>query len=260
MQRIFATVGTLVAGAAVTGPFGTFAVTEPLLRAGYWLLAIAGVVALVNSALFGPTGTCDRIPSLLPRPIWRIVVAVAIAAPLGGAWINWLEVQLFGSEMSLAVTLHRASFVGLIALVGAIFEYNLRPRHVQKLALGRGLPEARGVAARDLAQGAGPYRGQQSGPRTGREAPGSVANTDAAPPRPLFLRTPEPELSGALVSVSVEDHYLDIVTEDGSNRILKRMADALAELEGHPGLQIHRSHWVSLDAITDLEQTAARRW
>jgi DNA-binding LytR/AlgR family response regulator len=32
------------------------------------------------------------------------------------------------------------------------------------------------------------------------------------------------------------------------------MGDAVAELSGYPGLQIHRSHWVAIDAVDGLER------
>ena len=47
----------------------------------------------------------------------------------------------------------------------------------------------------------------------------------------------------------MEDHYIRARTKQGDTLILMRMADAVAELEGYKGLQVHRSWWVALDAI-----------
>jgi hypothetical protein len=69
----------------------------------------------------------------------------------------------------------------------------------------------------------------------------------AAPP-PILERVPLPQ-RGPLVALSVEDHYVDIVTERGKTLVLMRLADAIRETGSVPGLQIHRSHWVATSAV-----------
>jgi DNA-binding LytR/AlgR family response regulator len=66
----------------------------------------------------------------------------------------------------------------------------------------------------------------------------------------LFLRRLPLELRGPLVRIEAQDHYLKIVTERGSTLILMRLGEAVEALDGVRGLQTHRSHWVSLDAVT----------
>lgn len=73
------------------------------------------------------------------------------------------------------------------------------------------------------------------------------AATAAAPP--LLQRLPL-DKRGALISISAGDHYIDVTTTKGSQMILLRLADAVAEAAPTKGLQIHRSHWVALDQIT----------
>lgn len=69
---------------------------------------------------------------------------------------------------------------------------------------------------------------------------------------PFLARLPE-ALGDSLDSISMNDHYVEAVTAQGSVMIHLRFRDALAELDGYPGLQIHRSHWVALDAIERVE-------
>lgn len=47
----------------------------------------------------------------------------------------------------------------------------------------------------------------------------------------------------------MQDHYVDVHTDKGNTLVLMRLADAIAEMEGVSGMQIHRSHWVALDAV-----------
>ena len=84
-----------------------------------------------------------------------------------------------------------------------------------------------------------------------------AAAPDAAPP--AFLDRLPPKLRGAQVfAVQAEDHYLRLHTSKGQDLILMRLADAVAELEGLEGAQVHRSWWVAKDAIADAERGNGR--
>ena len=78
------------------------------------------------------------------------------------------------------------------------------------------------------------------------------ASTEAVPPAPgpapILERVPLPQ-RGRLLALSVEDHYVDIITDRGKTLVLMRLADAMRETGDMPGLQIHRSHWVARDAV-----------
>ena len=83
----------------------------------------------------------------------------------------------------------------------------------------------------------------------------------AAPgaPAPVFLeRLPTRLRGGDLYAVEAEDHYLRLHTSRGQDLILMRLADALAELEGMEGAQVHRSWWVARDAVVETERGAGR--
>jgi hypothetical protein len=60
------------------------------------------------------------------------------------------------------------------------------------------------------------------------------------------------ELGRDLISISSQDHYLQVVTSKGSELILMRLSDAIQALPQDMGLQIHRSHWVARSAIIEL--------
>ena len=84
-----------------------------------------------------------------------------------------------------------------------------------------------------------------------------VAQTPPAPPK--FLERLPLKLRGAEVwAVEAEDHYLRLHTSKGQDLILLRLADAIAELEGVEGAQVHRSWWVARDAITDAKRGDGR--
>lgn len=66
---------------------------------------------------------------------------------------------------------------------------------------------------------------------------------------PRFLRRLPLEKQGRLLCLKTEDHYLRVYTDRGEALILLRLIDALRELEGHDGRRVHRSYWVSRDAV-----------
>jgi hypothetical protein len=77
----------------------------------------------------------------------------------------------------------------------------------------------------------------------------------AAPaPAPILARLPLPQ-RGRLRALIATDHYVEVLTDKGSGLLLMRLADAIGETTGVAGVQIHRSHWVALDAVDKLVRT-----
>lgn len=64
--------------------------------------------------------------------------------------------------------------------------------------------------------------------------------------------------SGALVSMSSQDHYVEIVTENGLHLERLTMKRAVELVPETAGIQVHRSHWVSYSAIVGMEKTGDR--
>ncbi|WP_374276034.1 LytTR family DNA-binding domain-containing protein [Brevundimonas sp.] len=78
-------------------------------------------------------------------------------------------------------------------------------------------------------------------------------------PAPRFLDRLPLHLRGAtLRAVQSEDHYLRVHTDRGSELILMRLSDALAELQGLEGAQTHRGWWVARDAVRQVERGDGR--
>lgn len=89
---------------------------------------------------------------------------------------------------------------------------------------------------------------------TRREALAQVAPAPAK-----FLDRLPLQLRGAEVwAVEAEDHYLRLHTSKGQDLILMRLADAVAELEGVEGAQVHRSWWVARAAIAGARRGDGR--
>jgi len=55
--------------------------------------------------------------------------------------------------------------------------------------------------------------------------------------------------------VSSQDHYLEITCSDRKILVRGRLKDALVLLESCGGVQVHRSHWVSIKHVRELRKT-----
>ena len=87
----------------------------------------------------------------------------------------------------------------------------------------------------------------------------SAAAAPAAAAPVKFLERLPLKLRGADVwAVEAEDHYLRLHTSKGQDLILLRLADAIAELDGIEGAQVHRSWWVAREAITAAKRGDGR--
>lgn len=73
-----------------------------------------------------------------------------------------------------------------------------------------------------------------------------------------FLKRLKPTLGTRLIRLSMQDHYVEAVTDKGNQLILMRFADALDELDGIEGWRIHRSHWVAEAGLAALKRDGGK--
>ena len=76
-----------------------------------------------------------------------------------------------------------------------------------------------------------------------------VLDQSQSPLAPRLMDQLSQGTCGPIHYLVAEDHYTRVKTSQGSSLMLLRFSDALQEIAPTPGLQIHRSHWVSYDAI-----------
>ena len=89
------------------------------------------------------------------------------------------------------------------------------------------------------------FRGQWG--RTGRMSPSSVPVIADDPPSLAALRD-----AGRIVCLQMEDHYVRVHTEAGSELLHMPLKAALAALSDVEGLQTHRSWWVARGAVQEV--------
>jgi len=200
----------------LVGPFGSYLNGPRALVVGYWVVAL-----WIGAAAFG----------LIQRPVLR---AFARRGPLT---IVLLAAATVATSIPISVLcrlLAQAIWPGAISRIGALEWY------IQALVIST--PISLGYALLDgLFRPAAP------------SADGFAAAGQAGPPRNFLSRLPI-RLGRELLALQMEDHYVRAHTSRGSTLILVPLRQAIGELNGLPGLKVHRSWWVARGAVASVIQ------
>jgi hypothetical protein len=93
--------------------------------------------------------------------------------------------------------------------------------------------------------------------RRGGLAP-SAAGGDVGAAEPRLLARLPGRLGRDVMALQAEDHYVRVHTALGSDLLLMRFADAVAEADGIDGLRVHRSWWVARSAVESAKGEGRR--
>jgi len=199
---------------ALIGPLGS--INDPLaIRLMVWLgLSYAGYL------IYSPMGwLVEKAAQTLDLPrIWLWVAGVMIATvPM--AAVVWSLNQMLAPVYRFPAPEEALVHYGYVLIIGGgitlLFHVIQRPS--QSAPVPQTEPEVR--------------------------APASHAR--------LVDRLP-PELGSDIIALEMEDHYVRVHTALGSEMVLLRLRDAIGELEGIEGLQVHRSWWVARGAVESV--------
>ncbi len=207
------------------GPFGSY--QDPLaLRLIYWLgLCYAGYACYRPVSYF-----VLKAGQRLDLPEWGLWVLACLIATIPMSVIVWLIGFL--SRPLRAPSLEEA--LGTYASV---------------LLIGSGITvvffllERRGGAA-------APAPRQAEAP----PQPPAAGTPEIGAARTPFLDRLPAEIGTDLIALEMEDHYVRAHTALGSELVLMRMRDAVAELDGMNGIQVHRSWWIARNAVSDVKR------
>lgn len=213
---------------AFTGPFGTYDDLTFLSRLLYWSVAILGsgvfFWTIMYQTIYRPW--LGRFPKL-----FRLVVGAAIAAIPASVVIYILQINL----RHIPVPVERLPWLWFVVLfvgigIGVIYFISPFGRFLQPEHNDPNLPV------------------------------GSPGGLDEMQPvndinhRPVFFERLSDDLGLELVSLSMNDHYIEVVTIQGKAMLHMKFSDAMMELAEYPGAQIHRSHWVARRAVGQIEK------
>ncbi|RPE71888.1 LytTR family transcriptional regulator [Pacificibacter maritimus] len=207
--------------------------------------------------LAGPFGT-ESAMRLAPRVLyWLVVVQVTFASgTLVSAYIanthmarrlpGWASAALAGLLIGLVVSIEIFAFNWAIFNISPFEQSYFLPLFINTLVVSVVVRMAIAVV---LNEQPAPHK---------TSAPIAQPNPDSGPApqdTPLLARLPF-DKRGAIISLSVKDHYVDVTTTSGTEMILIRLADAIRE--AGDGFQVHRSHWVAREHVTAVRRDGAK--
>jgi len=220
------------------GPFDTYSDLDLWSRLVFWSIIMSGVGMFMHggivAAMTSPISA--RLPQLL-----QVAIGAGFAAIPGAALVVFVNMVFRdgAGPRSYPKLWLEVAIIGLI--IGAVEYINWRS-HSQTAA-----PEAKPPVPE---------------PREARE------EIQAHAPVPLLDTRPDHALQnrlgadrrGEIISLSMKDHYVEVTTVNGTELLLLRFSDALAELGALDGFRLHRSHWASAAHIGALKRQGNRRW
>jgi len=221
----FVLYGLIGAFLTILAPFGSGDISPLWWRGSYWFVMIYGGAAISTVVIYFWNVVVkpeqDRIFSL-PIAGQILVTAIPITAMVFGLSAG-LPIKLNGFDLSIlyfyVVTITAAVTIGTQAVD-------------QSFALKSALAQAEEVA---------------------RTIHAAHKNQEGDVPPAAFAQRLKPDLRQAdILSLSADDHYLDVVTSRGREQIRCTVAEAATELAPIDGRVIHRSHWVARSAVDEL--------
>ena len=205
----------------LTGPFGTYLDFSFWVRLGFWgtVVSASGIFIHASAALL------LHISGAKPwQRILAVVVGVCVGALPSAASVMLVHSFISGSEFELAAYPRLWSNVCIIGLVIAAVQF-------RKEVWSSVKPEAEEI----------------------EELSDAPVRVSASRPQ-LMSRLPQSLKEAEIISFSMQDHYVEVTTTLGKHMLLMRFADALELLDPLQGVQLHRSHWSSVNHLTSLRK------
>jgi|SRR5579875_607105 len=227
--------------APATGAARIVDAPRPLLRAGLVTLGVAGFLAISEAFGLG----------LLPFPerllywLWLLglgqVGSLAVRRSLDGMPVPFGRVVIAAAVECLALALP------MTLVVWATTSFALREPLRPLSALHFYVPVLAVTALMVVANLLTQRRPLETHAHAQPGAP-------LAPAR-ILERLPGSVRGGMLYALQAEDHYVRFHTSRGSDLVLLRFSDALSELDGLEGAQVHRSWWIAKAAVADCSRS-----
>ena len=224
-------IGFLVAVALLVylGPFGTWASLSVSDRLVFWAAAV-GVNWLAGLVVANVT---IRAFQARKWPAWTGLVLASLIAALPGTGTVWMVVAAY-------LDYRPSSLSGIAGLYAKVLVLHLLVSSLVFHLIERSL------------------RQREAGMESSSSLPDRTPAPPPAPEAALLARLPA-RSRAELLHLRMQDHYVEVHTKAGSEMLLLRFRDALREVEGIDGLQVHRSHWVARAAVVGIERQRGGR-
>lgn len=209
---------------------------------------LAWTASTFSLTLAGPFGTFDGLPLADRLLFWSLATGLSILIGVSAAiWVDrrlGVQPQLL-RDFSVASVLTICFTPALYLLVLRFTDgADIAMTPLEMAAIVFSVPFLVGLV--------------RSAIKFSDDAPAETDAPETDAPEPRLFDRIAPDQRGTILSVSVRDHYVDVVTEAGKAEILMRFSDALRELDCVAGQQVHRSHWVADAAVAGVARVRGK--
>ena len=217
----------------------TKAAARSLQNAPFWMINFGVIIVCFLS---GPFGTFEALPNGFRLIYWgSIVLTTSLLAVWMGELIrarNWVAL----SKIAAVSIVFAMLVAGLVILISLCLLHPIQkyPGHIALLSYS--FPSAAVIFFLFALV------------MRSKSMPGK--DTDQKRP-PLLNRLEKYPDAEKILSLSAQDHYVEVTTELGAELCLLRLSDAIAQTVPEDGFQIHRSHWIAKSAIVELKTKGA---
>jgi len=247
LRRVLIEMWGMVVFAALIGflgPFGTYGQAEFPGRVWHWWMLLMGAYVLVRPSLLLWAAIAD-VTSLPRRMLisWGVLLS---SFPLALLW-EWSASVFFHALGGFGGLLPFAMLSAVGVLLVTMWARSADDHLRESFSTARPDDGLAPSVAVDQAQFA---------LADGMEA-ANASSSNAASPR-LAGRLPK-GFRGPIIALQAEDHYVRVHGTAGSELLLMRLRDAVAEMDDCPGSQVHRSWWVAAGGIASIDMEGRNR-
>ncbi|MBM1218560.1 LytTR family transcriptional regulator DNA-binding domain-containing protein [Ponticoccus sp. SC2-23] len=197
------------------------------------------LILVIGFTILGPFGTYELFDPWARLVFWSVVITgigalmhFGIVLALKGAGLQSLPWPV---RIAIGAMVAAVPSVGVVIFVTAfMFETGVSPGAFPVIWLQ--------VAVIGTLAGIVEYKPPSAPP-------------EPEPERPVTTRFHKRLPEGAphdIVSLSMNDHYVEVTTTEEQHLVLVRFSDALDELDELDGLRLHRSHWAARAHLRSL--------
>jgi hypothetical protein len=220
------------------GPFGTYMRGDLASRAVSWAMLLFGayILARPTMELWSWIARITRLPQA-PLIFWGMIlfsVPIAIIWKMSGA----PEANLIGGYASIF------SFTVLCSLLVMVVAWWAERADASLFRYYSGALPAEAAIGSDIGR-----------PALGDSDPDDTTDSASSPAdarQPRLRARLSASFKGEILALKSEDHYVRVHGLRGSELLLVRLRDAIAEMDGLPGEQTHRSWWVARGAVAGV--------
>lgn len=216
------------------GPFGSYIGNHLIYRVQAWSGLLLGAYVFVRPLIWGLDHIARR--TALPTSALAFWGVAAMSAPLAMLW-RAVGQDAFRAVNGYALLVPFALLCSLTVLGVARWAQNTSKR------LTSPLPDPMSAPAPDEQQ----------------DAMVSRYTAELGEVRPRLLKRLSAAFQLPIIALQSEDHYVRVHGLNGGELVLMRLRDAIAEMDGIAGEQVHRSWWIARDGIKDLAKVG-RTW